>query len=236
MSALNLILIVKQEEGRERYLKELQNFNAAVDCVQGPDEVFQKCRRKKYSGILIDLKTMIGAPDSKKQLIDKLSTRLPTIRLRINPSTDSVIGLFLGQNVPGEDALRVFIEKKCKELTPSKIRIDRRTSKILNVLIFQGDEFNEEKGIRANILDISLRGSFINTLHPIKRKERFWIRIKELEDTSPIQCETRWIQRWGEKDHLPGVGVLFTQITNEQIQDIQQKYVSVLSISDEELE
>ncbi len=234
MSSFNLILIAEPGERRKRYLKELQKFNAVIDCVQGPNEVFQKCRRKKYSGILVDLKTMIRTSDSKKQLIDKLSIRLPAIRLRINPSTNSVVGLFPGQDVPGDDSLQVFIAK-CKELKPSRIRIDRRINKILNVIIFQDNEFDEEKGIRANIIDISFRGCFINTLHPLNSNERIWIRIKELEDTSPIQCEIRWVQHWGEQDRLPGVGALFTQIKDEQLKDLQQ-YVSALSISDMELQ
>ncbi|MBW2646828.1 MAG: PilZ domain-containing protein [Deltaproteobacteria bacterium] len=233
MSPFNLILIAEPGESKERYLKELQRFNAVVDCVQGPNELFQKCRRKKYSGILVDLKTMIKTSDSKKQLIDKLSIRLPIIRLRINPSTNSIVGLFPGQDVPGDDALRFFIEK-CKGFKPSRIRIDRRINKILNVVIFQDNELDEEKGIRANIIDISFRGCFINTLHPLNSNERIWIRIKELKDTSPIQCEIRWAQHWGEEDCLPGVGALFTQIKDEQIKDLQQ-YVSALSISDMEL-
>jgi hypothetical protein len=234
MSPFNLILIAEPGERKERYLKELQKFNAAIDCVQGPNELFQKCRRKMYSGILVDLKTMIKTSDSKKQLLDKLSIRLPIIRLRINPSTNSVVGLFPGQDVPGDDALRFFIEK-CRELKPSRIRIDQRTNKVLNVVIFQDNEFDEEKGIRANIIDISFRGCFINTLNPFNSNERIWIRIKELKDTSPIQCEIRWAQHWGEEDRLPGFGALFTQIKDEQLKDLHQ-YVSVLSISDMELQ
>ncbi len=224
MSRQNYILIAEPGQKRERYLKALSDFDVAVDCVDLPGDVFEKCCSKEYSGLLLDFVTMMKSRGSKKLQVEELASRLPSIRLHVDPKRNCLVGLLYGQTVPGDGVLRVFVEK-CSKFNASKIRLSERIEKIFSVLLFQDSDVSKHKDLLANTTNISCDGAFITTLHPISKKGSIWAQIQEFEDNAPICCEVRWVQPWGVEDRLPGVGVLFMEPTQQQQKELEY-YVS----------
>lgn len=224
MSRQNYILVAEPGQRRERYLKAISDFDVAVDCVDLPGDVFEKCCGKEYSGLLLDFVTMMKSHGSKKLQVEELATRLPSIRLHVDSKRNCVVGLLYGQTVTGDGVLRVFVEK-CSEFNASKIRLSERIEKIFSVLLFQDNDLSKHKGLRANTTNISCDGAFITTLHPISKKDRIWAQIQEFEDNSPIPCEVCWVQPWGVENRLPGVGVLLVETSQQQQKELKY-YVS----------
>lgn len=231
MSKKNVILVAESGPRKERYLQELEATELVVDSTENPGQVFKHCTSKEYSGLLLDFATMMKSHGSEKQELEELSARLPTLRLQLDPARDKVVGLLFGQKVTGEEALDCFVEK-CGSFNPIKIRSCKRQKKILSVLIYDTNKLVEKESIRANTTNISQEGGFITTLHPLKKEAIFWIRIKEFELPDPIRCEVCWIQPWGVEDRLPGVGVNFSDIPEEQQTKIES-YLSVFESMDD---
>lgn len=221
MDPMNLILIAEPGERRERYLENLSEYPVEVDCVTTADEIFEKCREKFYSGLMLDIRTMMKSTSRKRWMVEQLSFKFPTIRLQVLPGTGRVKGLVYDETVPGEDALGHFMNK-CGDFEPSRIRISLRIKKIFNVWILRQTPGCRERQIEASTLNLSLGGCFITTQEHFNLSDRFKIRIKELKGTDPIECEVQWVQEWGREGRLPGVGVFFSVISHAQEEEVSE--------------
>ncbi|MFH1075990.1 MAG: PilZ domain-containing protein [Pseudomonadota bacterium] len=219
---INVILVSRSGDSKDAYINDLNRLGLQIDHVEIPSEILERCRIKKYSGIFVDLITLIKIGSREKRILDDISRHFPVMYIRVDPSDNSVVGLFPGQSVPGKDALPNFIQATCKTFNASKIRVDKRVNKILNVIYFPERNSSTDNTIRVNTVNITARGCFITPITHLNRHDICLIQIKELSDTSLIECTVKWIQQWGTENKFPGMGVAFEKIAINQHKQIRE--------------
>ncbi len=162
------------------------------------------------AGLILDIPSVMKAESAERDRLFKLTQSLPILRARVERNGRAV---FL-------DDVDHFIHN-CKNVCPSRMRTVRRYSTRLNVLISREDDPAMTKTRPANILNISSKGCYVHTLDPVESSAFIYLKILELANTTPIFGLIRWSKPWGEKHVLPGMGVAFLDITDEQVREIE---------------
>ena len=161
-----------------------------------------KVHKGLYSGILVDLPSIIKAKGEEKIVAYTLANFFPTLRVRTMGA--KLVPMSMPGSAKQDKSLNEFLQKTCVAYTPKKLREYRRHPVCLATLInFKGDE------LRGFTLDISWGGMFIVDLHA----ERFCIgdavSIFLPEFSCHIPAEVRRIKLWGILRHPPGIGLNF---------------------------
>ena len=73
-----------------------------------------------------------------------------------------------------------------------------------------------EKLIRTVTMDVSRQGCFLFSSARFQVGAKVWIRIVDLYDQTPIRCIVRHKRKWGDAMVVPGIGVAFEVITDNQ--------------------
>ena len=158
-----------------------------------------------YSGLLVDLPSIIKSKGEEKIVAYTLANFFPTLRVR------TMGGMLIPMAMPGsakqDKSLDDFLSKTCCLYEPRKLRVFRRHPICLSTLVtYKGDEF------RGFTLNISWGGMFIVDLHA----ERFTVgeplSILIPEFGCTISAEVSRIKLWGIQRHPPGLGVVFTAL------------------------
>lgn len=167
-----------------------------------------------YSGILVDLPSIIKSKGEEKIVAYTLANFFPTLRVR------TMGGMLIPMTMPGsakqDKSLGDFLSKTCSAFIPRKLRLFRRHPLYLSTLInYMGAE------LRGFTLDVSWGGMFIVDL----QAERFIvgesISILLPEFNYSVIAEVRRVKPWGIDRHPPGIGVVF--------KDLDEKVESIIS-------
>ena len=158
-----------------------------------------------YSGILVDLPSIVKAKGEEKIVACSLTGFFPTLRVRVMGT------MLIPMTMPGaakqESSVNDFINRACKNFFTRKLRAHHRHAIGISVATKYS---NTET--RAFTLDISWGGAFIVDFNP----ERFSIGDELTVFFQEPGCEIRatvsWKQSWGLR-HAPGIGVQFHDIT-----------------------
>ncbi len=155
-----------------------------------------------YSGILVDLPSIIKSKGEEKIVAYTLANVFPTLRVR------TMGGMLIPMAMPGsakqDKSLDDFLNITCSAYHPKQLREFRRHSVCLSTLVtHNGSE------LRGFTLDLSWGGMFTVDL----QAERFSIgdpvTILLPEFGCHIPAEVRRIKPWGMLRHPPGIGILF---------------------------
>ena len=154
-----------------------------------------------YSGILVDLQSIIKAKGDEKLVACSLTGFYPTLRVR------ALGGMLVPMAMPGDakqdSSLKDFLEKSCRAFTPRRLRLHRRRDSVHSALV--GDP---ESDSRVTVMNISWGGLFLMDLQAERRSVGETIRIRLREFDVEIDGEVRWVRPWGERK-IPGAGVAF---------------------------
>lgn len=74
--------------------------------------------------------------------------------------------------------------------------------------------------VQASIMDISPGGCFIRTDRTASDQRFLYLRVPELGSTRPIFCNVRWLKSVRDSKAMPGMGVMFIDITPDQAKNI----------------
>jgi hypothetical protein len=158
-----------------------------------------------YSGILVDLPSIIKSKGEEKIVAYTLANFFPTLRVR------TMGGMLVPMAMPGsakqDKSLDDFLHKSCAAYTPRPLREFRRHPVCLSTLVsYTGDE------LRGFSLNISWGGMFIVDL----QAERFGIgdnvSILLPEFGCSITAEVRRVRPWDILRHPPGIGLCFGRL------------------------
>ena len=161
--------------------------------------------KEHYSGMLVDLPSIIKSKGEEKIVAYTLANFFPTLRVR------TMGGMLIPMSMPGsakqDKSLDDFLLKTCSEFVPRKLRVFRRHPICLSTLVYyKGDE------IRGFTLNVSWEGMFIVDL----QAERFSlgdpVTILIPEFNCKILAEVCRIKPWGIQRHPPGIGLLFSSL------------------------
>lgn len=161
--------------------------------------------RGLYSGILVDLPSMIKSKGEEKIVAYTLANFFPTLRVR------TIGGMLVPMAMPGsakqDKSLDDFLHKTCVANIPKRLREFRRHPVCLSTLITHNDD-----EIRGFTLDLSWGGVFVVDL----QAERFGLgdSLSMLfpEFGCTIEAEVRRIKPWGILRHPPGIGLCFCHL------------------------
>jgi hypothetical protein len=159
-----------------------------------------------YSGILVDLPSIVKAKGEEKIVACSLSGFFPTLRVRVMGT------MLIPMTMPGaakqENSVSDFINRACGNFCCRKLRAHHRHAIGISVATRYAN-----KETRAFTLDICWGGAFIVDFNP----ERFSIgdelSIFFQEPDCEIQATVCWKQSWGLR-HAPGIGVKFHNLTD----------------------
>ncbi len=160
-----------------------------------------------YSGILVDLPSIVKAKGEEKIVACSLTGFFPTLRVRVMGN------MLIPMTMPGaakqENSLGDFINRACKNFTPRQLRAHHRHAIGISV----ATRFAEIE-TRAFTLDICWGGAFIVDFNP----ERFAIgdllTVFFQEPGCDVQATVCWKQSWGLR-HAPGIGVKFHTLSED---------------------
>jgi hypothetical protein len=217
-----IVLIVNDEESRRLYQSFLVDYLGInfIYYASAADFLENVSRESKYSGFIIDLRTMMKARTEDKDLFHELIDSFPAMRISHSLDKTVVKGNIRDRHLQDQDLFDYFIDDLCRHFIPRGIRTQRRRELFLNVRMeFPGKE-NDLTGngvIKTNTVNVSEEGGFVLGTTPVKKGDKFQLMITELADSSPIQCVVKWVLPWGlSAHHLPGFGARFTGIAPGQ--------------------
>ena len=213
-----LLLIAEKGLSRTAYSEVLHDIDIdiEVDCISSPDEITGTLIDAPYSGLLIDVPTMIRCECGDKNRITRIMDRFPVLRLMYNQKHGGIRGLTQGGTVCDNRDLTEFVLKECVPFSPRSIRVAQRQGVVFNVMLFGDLDRLEQGGEHSVTVNISEHGCFIYSAGDWRVDNPAWIVVRELEDQTPIKLMVRWHRPWGGAMHIPGIGAGFESMTSRQ--------------------
>lgn len=225
MSAPTLILVSRSDTRTQTYREALELRGFACSPVTELQEVASLTCRHPYSGVLLDMPIITKASQTDKKLLEDIIKALPSAYLNIAPATDS-IKLLTADNHHGTARSMEEFLTICNNFTPRLVRPKDRVPLHLNALVtHQGYEAEPEQTVTLNV---SGQGCFLFSAHPENRPEQqVSISFVGLADQTPIISTIRWVRHWGEVHQMPGIGVTFEQINEDQRRQLNELMISL---------
>jgi hypothetical protein len=211
-----VLLIAEQGDARQAYCRIVRNAGVDCLCVDSLKVLYNDYVEVEFSGLLLDVPTVIKSSLQEKEQIQELVERFPVVRLRWDPDAQSAMGLYAGGSLSDNEKIGEFLKKEANGFTSRRIRSGFRHCICFNVLLYRDSSCaccNAEKAFTANA---SLRGCFVCTSQEYGIGEKLYIRIFEIEDQAPISAQVCWRVSWGQELKTPGIGISFLDLSAEQ--------------------
>lgn len=159
-----------------------------------------------YSGILVDLPSIVKAKGEEKIVACSLTGFFPTLRVRVMGP------MLIPMTMPGaakqESSVGDFINRACKQFAPRQLRSHHRHAIGISVATRFADTET-----RAFTLDISWGGAFIVDFNPERFEIGDELTVFIQEPGCEVQARVCWKQSWGQR-HAPGIGVHFLAMSD----------------------
>lgn len=162
-----------------------------------------------YSGMLVDLPSIIKSKGEEKIVAYTLANFFPTLRVR------TMGGMLIPMAMPGsakqDKSLDDFLSKTCLAYTPRPLReFSRHPLCISTLLQCNGQEY---RGFTRNI---SWGGAFIVDVYSERFADEVDITVKFLDFGFSLDASIRWHQPWGGR-FAPGIGISFKELDESNI-------------------
>lgn len=209
---LHPILVVSYtDDTRAALAATLSGSNVESVACSSFREAEELALHEVYSGILVDLPSIIKSKGEEKIVAYTLANFFPTLRVRTLGS------ILVPMNMPGSAAqdksLNDFLNRTCPAFEPRKLRAFRRHPSCLATIIkHNGEEF------RGFTLNLSWGGAFVVDVSAEKFSGIKDITIFLPEFEFEIDATIRWIKPWGQR-YAPGLGVCFKRI-DESVESV----------------
>lgn len=211
-----LLLIAEPGLARAAYMAVLHDQGVEVDCIGSPGEMAGALMDAPYSGLVIDVPTMIRCECGDKNRITRVMERFPVLRVMYNPKCGGIRGLAQGGTLRDNRDLGEFVTHECAPFTPRSIRVVQRREVVFNVVLLNKFGLPAEQGERTVTLNVSEHGCFIYSISDWRLNTSAWLVVNEFDDRTPIELKVRWQRPWGTASLLPGIGATFESMTAYQ--------------------
>lgn len=210
-----ILLVAQPGEACTLYESALHGIGALVDTVASIDKFFGAVTHFAYNGVVIDIPTKIKALSEHKDLVYSIMGRFPVIQVNVDRRSGRIRALLYGHH-ERTGPLGDLIRETCWHSPARKLRSEERKPFHYNVLLSTTREFDPQTLIRTVTMDVSRKGCFLFTSARFQVGGRVWMRIMDLYDQSPISGIVRHKIKWGEAMVIPGIGVAFESISENQ--------------------
>ena len=178
---------------------------------------------KLYSGFLVDIRTLIKSSSGEKLLFSHLLQHFPVMRVTKKPGSDSFSGLLESKSLgrlKGQALLDAFINDLCRKIQPRDIPSGRQKGIFRSAYIYYTEDFQQEPE-KAVIENLTVKSCFVVTNEKCTKGAHLWLLPTEMKRQTPIRSEIKWTKPWTPGSlYLPGCGVSFIDITDEQIEEL----------------
>jgi hypothetical protein len=174
-------------------------------------ELYQKLPDALISGFVIEIRMMIKATDTEKELLHTMVAIFPSIKTNWNPEA-GFRALYNDSDKSGEENLRAFL-RDCGNFKPRTLRKKTRHGKNFSVLYWPIDA-SPETAQRAFTLDVSTGGLFVGTCDSPHEDSLIWVVLREV-DTRPFKVIVKWRLPWGSAMRIPGFGGRFVDLDDD---------------------
>lgn len=211
-----ILLVAEKGLARSAYTEVLRDLDVEVDCIATPEEMTEALVDECYSGLLVDVPTMIRCECEDKNRITRIMNRFPVLRVMYNPAFGGIRGLAQGGTIRDNRDLGEFILHECVPFEPRSIRIAQRSQVHFNVMLLDEIEQPENEAERTVTINISEQGCFVYSVNDWELHKPAWVVVNEFEDKTPIELKVRWRGKWGVTMCMPGIGASFESMTAHQ--------------------
>lgn len=206
---IRLILVSSRPEANQAYRDNIQDTDVTLEVVDSFIALYQGLSREAYHGVLIDMPTKIKAPQEEKELVNEVLDRFPVIQLGWDANSRNIRSFFYGQS-KGSGKIQDFITHECRRFSPARARFEKRLPVHFNVQLLGVVDS------RTVTINVSRGGCFIYAVGAWREGEPVHLVVSELENQTPIVGEIRWGVRWGTPMKMPGFGLRFQKIADDQ--------------------
>jgi Tfp pilus assembly protein PilZ len=222
--ATRILMVVKEAEARAAYEEALQNIGASYDVAGSFQELLRMSINNSYSGLLIDLLTLVRSSKEEKSIAYDCLNYYPSLRVKWDARTKSMSLSPLEHAVAeaGEATLSHFIEQKCKPFGARSLRKFPRKETCLSLLLSGDSSCPASSALRTFTVNISEGGAFVQTVDPLEKGETVWLRYLELPDLDPVQALVCWRIQWGACRSIPGMGVMYSGLSAGQAEALKK--------------
>ena len=215
---VRILLIAQAGDVREKCRRALADLGAEVVCTEAFKLLDERSSQLEYNGVVVDLQTKIRALKEDRENVYRLLGQFPIAQVLLDQKTGDIRAHF-ASHLPGV-TLGKFVKNECAQFAPRKFRLHIRKRIHYNVILGKTERFEEDLSERSVTIDVSIGGCFVYSVREWKMDMDAWLTIKELKDPTPIRGVVRRAVAWGERKQIPGVGILFVDISREQVRQI----------------
>ncbi|MGE4297124.1 MAG: PilZ domain-containing protein [Desulfovibrionaceae bacterium] len=175
--------------------------------VSDVEELIHVLTSQEHNGIILELRKMIRSNQHQKHVLQEWIDTFPVLRVNVDRSTGTL-------NALGD--LNYFLDVACREFPARRVRVDKRVTVHMPVLLSRGNDPRMERFTKSHTMNLSEKGMFLYSTEPWFGEEWAWVRFLDLRDDTPVLTRLNWFRPWGAGLNLSGIGVVFAQITPEQ--------------------
>jgi len=221
---IQVVLIALSNENRKIYYEMLQPFTDISLLSFSTLHQFQKnCKTEKFSGIIIDIRTLIRATSADKDFYSSLAQGFPILQVDLNQDKTDINCFIEGEKtsrLKGKKLWDHFFNRVCSQKGARGVRLKPRKNRFCNTFLYLAQNGSP---VKTNLWDISTGGCFVISSDEKKVGDQIWLSIRELQDKTPICCQIRWSSPWGSNtEQLPGFGTFFQTISPHQQKEISK--------------
>jgi hypothetical protein len=224
MADLKILMVVKEAEARTAYEEALCKVGVAYDVAGSFNDVLQLSIENAYSGLLIDILTLVRSSKEEKLIAYDCINFYPSLRVKWDSRQKSMNLSPLEQTYSADTAtsLAFFIENRCRFFAARSLRRFNRKDTFLSVLLCTGPEFSEADSLKTFTVNVSQGGVFLHTMQDFVRGETVWLGFHELPDAEPIKAVVCWRTEWGACRSIPGIGVRFEELSEAMAKELRK--------------
>jgi len=218
MNNTRILMVVKEAEARAAYEEALSRVGVGYDVAGSFDEVLRLSVDNAYSGLIIDILTLIRSSKEEKSIAYDCLNFYPSLRIKWDARQKAMSLSPLEQSFSADTAATLdhFIENRCKSFNARTLRRFNRKESFLGLLLSTSPDFPDGDSLKTFTVNISQGGAFVHTTRPFAKGETVWLRFLELADAEPVKGVVCWHIAWGSCRSIPGIGVKFEFLSQEQ--------------------
>jgi hypothetical protein len=221
---IRIAMISMNEGGGKFYHLLLDKFKEiTIELYKTIGQFEKECSGKKYTGIIIDMYTIVSSSTEERGFFFSLQKGLPVMQMKHEFQPLEVSGFSDSKKVAGLSELELvenFLRSSCKKMPPRGIRRFERKKVLLKIQFLLS---KKDLPINSELLDISEEGCFIMVPQEVnvQNENKIWITINDLKDHNFITCIVKWKKtQLANEKQMVGLGTKFEKISKKQKAEI----------------
>lgn len=217
MEDTTILMVVKEPEARVAYEDALKRAGVCYHTAASFQEMLRMTIQGAYSGLMIDILTLIRSSKEEKAIAYDCFNLYPTLRVKWDPRQKclSVSPQEQSLALDAEGALAHFTAR-CKSFSARSLRRFNRKDSYLSLRLSAHSTDGPCTGVKTFTVNISRGGAFVHSCEPFGRGDQVWLSFPEDPAGEPVRAAVCWSIAWGKGRAIPGIGVMFCHLSELQ--------------------